>query len=731
MKKGLILFLCLLAVSGFAADRTPYKFGFGANSNDVSGGGATSYTITDLVECYDMGLNFGSWPGLEDSLRDTAAYLGMDFWSGSYASSQEVNVYSTDSLDSHATRMADTTTCWLYIYASHYLDSIGVSVESLVVHIADDMLASTMLNETVGYKYRKILTAALADSLKRYSYQYWRNSSTGPYFPTGVTWLANGYCESTRHAIGYAFRRYLIEDSGNHMQTAYFMDNQYRGGYAARLYSYNTIDSTRGGPTAGLDWVEQPGIGTSIDTCQKYYDNSTSLIDSTINFVLDSTTTADGLHKIRGFANVDKFDYFQTGHQLRNTNIMFENPVDYGKSWSQYYNWYMMADTIAAHPERYAQWNFAGDFICSANPADWYYDSTRIYGFHYALFLQWRDTNIFVSPHRFNDHAERWQTIYEVNFGTKDSAAYEVSSVGSGFYDTRKVMRVDYTHSGSDNCMIVRTSDPDYDFTTDTVHVDLGGTFYKVSVAADTSATARTVDTLLMYEGGFYVSSAPYRGHTSHDMPRVPFSPQGRFTIRSNSIMPKSAIKIIVILLALSSGICAADYSFGGDSTGSTGVQRSDSSIEADTVTTPNNTGNLDSAVGWFSNNVALCSLAFVCYAEDSSIIDSTAYFAVASGSKTRYRADFIENASISAETEYFMAIHARSAGANSTYKIYVDAGGATPAWRYKNGEAVIPANFTGTITTGGFSRPVRFYYSDGGEAAELSGRRRRLILDQ
>ena len=169
MRKLLILahLVVLLAGLANAVDRTNYKFGFGANAAV----GDNHYTITNLVECYEMGLNFGSWPGTEDSLRDTAVALGKDFWSGSYSSSNEINIYDADSLKSYADRMADTVALWLYIYAKHYLDSIGVSVESLVVHVADDMLASTMNNETVGYKYRKIDSVGI-----RYSYQYWRNS---------------------------------------------------------------------------------------------------------------------------------------------------------------------------------------------------------------------------------------------------------------------------------------------------------------------------------------------------------------------------------------------------------------------------------------------------------------------------------------------------------------------------------------------------------------------------
>jgi hypothetical protein len=265
---------------------------------------------------------------------------------------------------------------------------------------------------------------------------------------------------------------------GDHHWGGYFMDNQYRQGSSPRLSSYYDINSATGGPTSGLDWVEQAGIGASVDSCRKYNDGSTLLIDSTIAAVLDSTCRARGLSRVVGFANVDKCWPEHLGRQIRYTNVVLENPVDYTKAWPNgWAMWYAMADTMAAHPERYVCWMFLGDFLCSSDAANWRYDSSRVYLAHYAFFLQVRDTNAFMGPCRFND-TTRWREVYEVDFGEPDGRAYEVSSVGSS-YTKIAVMRRDYNDGNV--VVLVRTAHGTANYTGDSVAVNLHGLYREVS----------------------------------------------------------------------------------------------------------------------------------------------------------------------------------------------------------------------------------------------------------
>jgi hypothetical protein len=282
------------------------------------------------------------------------------------------------------------------------------------------------------------------------------------------------------------------------------MDNQYRGGYAPRLYSYYNINSTSGGPTSGLDWYEQPGIGNDVSSNTIYYDYSTLLIDSTIRAVLDSTCEVHGLEKIIAFANVEKFSPAHLGVAIRHTNVNLENPVDYAKAWpSGWQQWYAMADTMAAHPERYINWLFMGDFLCSPTPGAWNYDSSRVYMAHYAFFLQVRDTNAYIGPCRFND-VSRWRKIYEVDFGEPDGPAFEVSSTGSS-YSKLAVMRRDY--NGGATAVLVRTSHGSADWINDVVAVNMHQLYREVGVNADTSATADSIFYLKPYMGKILITA--------------------------------------------------------------------------------------------------------------------------------------------------------------------------------------------------------------------------------
>jgi hypothetical protein len=140
---------------------------------------------------------------------------------------------------------------------------------------------------------------------------------------------------------------------------------------------------------------------------------------------------------------------------------------------------------------------FLGDFLCSSNPSDWKYDSSRIYMTHYAFFLQVRDTNAFISPCRFND-TTRWRGIYEVDFGEPDGPAYEISSVGSG-YSKIAVMRRDYNNSNV--VILVRTSHGQADWVHDSVAVNVHRLYYNINADGVPSSTSDSVFYLKPYMG--------------------------------------------------------------------------------------------------------------------------------------------------------------------------------------------------------------------------------------
>ncbi|NMC43840.1 MAG: hypothetical protein GYA46_07970 [candidate division Zixibacteria bacterium] len=512
---------CILTTASlFAGSQTPYKHSFGGN-------GYTSemrYTYPWLVRHFDAAMA-GSNDFLK-ALLDTARVYGENFDTGPYASSQEINLYEkTGASVSYATRMADTLKNWLYIYAKHYLDSIGVSVESLVVHIADTAVSITQQGDGT----RSYSLTGLPMHKKRFTYQYWNNTSSDYFYPAGYVWLANGYNEDARNAIAYAYRRRLIEDSAKvgagpirSHYTAYFMDNQYRD--MGRLGSYYTINSTSGGRTTQMDWVEQTAIQN--DSQVYYFDHSTLRIDSTIQAVLDSTCAARGLRRIRGYANINKFSPAHLSAVLPYVaGVSLENPIDYAKSPQNWRSWYEMADTMAAHPEVSVNWGLAGDILCSSSPSSWLYDSTRIYMMHYAFFLTVQDTNAYVDMMRFNDSL-RWRDIYEVDFGRPDGPAYEVSHTGTSDWGATPyiyVMRRDY--NGGSAAVLVRTAHDGADFTRDSVAVNLHGLFREMLANGQTGARVDSIVYLKPYMGKIMVAAAN-RG------PQVTFtSPVNRFPI--------------------------------------------------------------------------------------------------------------------------------------------------------------------------------------------------------
>jgi hypothetical protein len=200
MKKLLLVWLCCTAVA-IAADRTPYSFGFFWNIYN----GASRFGYTELAEKYDLVLN-GNWV-LLDNIQDTAVALSKDLLIGPYASCQEMPLLGETEDEPYDLRLEDIENGWLYIWAKEHMDSVGVDVESLVVHWAD-----TEVDITLQTGDRRIIDRldTLLYRKTRFCYQDWRNNeSDTAFFPSGYTWLANGYNADTRSAIAQAFRKYL------------------------------------------------------------------------------------------------------------------------------------------------------------------------------------------------------------------------------------------------------------------------------------------------------------------------------------------------------------------------------------------------------------------------------------------------------------------------------------------------------------------------------------------
>ena len=166
-------------------------------------------------------------------------------------------------------------------------------------------------------------------------------------------------------------------------------------------------------------------------------------------------------------------------------------------------------------------------------------------------------------------------------------------------------------------------------------------------------------------------------------------------------------------IIALSPTLCSAgDYFFGSDTTATTAVQISDSTYWADTITTPANSGNLDSAIGWFTWNVGgPDSAKFVIYNNDSTFLDSTAKFAVTDANRTRYAAPFIIGAAISASTKYFVTFHFSATGTGGTSQFYrTDVQVST--WYKTAGET--PATITApSKDAANEKKAIGVYYSD------------------
>lgn len=515
MKRILVIALLLAGVVGADFDQSWLKLSYGMNSKELTKKANAMW----LARRADMVV--ASYPARWDSIYTICRDSGKSVWVGPYASSQEINmtkVTYSPPYPSYATRLADTASFFQYIYAKAFLDSIGLNAETLVVHIADDSINITQNGDGA----RAYNLTALNYSEKRFCYQYWNNNSADTFlYPSGYTNLANGYNLNVRRALAYAYVHYLIEDtakswgppvSHSFHYNCYFMDNQYREGGMPRMSSYYTINGTSGGTTSGLDWVEQPGIQTSQDSIYKYFDNSTMGIDSAIHAALDSVCTAKGWPQIYGFANVNKFDPTHLYYVIKDPHVngvSLENPIDYGKSPSNWRNWYAMADTMRNHPEVQVNWGISYDILLSTNPASWLYDTTRLVTAHLAFYLTVFDTNSWMSPHNWQD-TTYWYDIYTVNFGWPDGAATTINTTGNSDYGGTPYIYVKRRYLDDSNIVAMfRTANSAAGYTTDSVSVDLGGTYYEIEADGDTASSPVTSIYMKPYEGWIGTESAP------------------------------------------------------------------------------------------------------------------------------------------------------------------------------------------------------------------------------
>lgn len=519
MRRLLLIIICLLLVGtvGAAWKHTPYKVGFNGNIYY----GTSHYTAAWLAKHMSyMVSGLADFPQLADSLLDSCRAQGYPFWAGFYASSQEMNRYVKSHPEYGYTNRTDTASYWLDIYAQHYMDSVGQPCSLLYVHDGDDMVACSLKAEA-GHRVK--LTAGLTEIQLRHVYQYWNNAVGDTTWPNGgYSWLANGYNTHSRAAIAYAFRRRLIEDSlvlvgmGGHMPTCYYMDNQYRDG--ARLGSYIILDSTRGGPTTSLDWIEQPGIGIA-ESSYVYHDSSIMPIDTMIKHVMDSVTTANSLPKIMQIANITKTNTTHLGKTLPFVGaVELENVAGYTENVSNWRAWYAYADTMSKHMDKYILWGQRYDFICGVS--GWKADTSRMFMAAWAFYLTVQDTNAFSWIMRFND-TTRWRDIAEVDLGTPDSLAKFIDTTGNRDYvrdvgtypnDSTYIYTVRRYYNNSNAVVIFITSTTGrwgthtLDNISESLDVDLGGYYYPISADGDTAGSTVNTVRLPIYSGFIGIS---------------------------------------------------------------------------------------------------------------------------------------------------------------------------------------------------------------------------------
>jgi len=499
----------LLGSSGLAEDKTPYPFVAGGNTYATPGGVPGWNTSTPyghwLSDRFDMILN-GTTSFLTN-VRANDSSLPI-IWVGPYASSQEINLYQGGNPTmSYNDRLKDIANRWLYIYAKSYVeDTLSMSVESLVVHIADN--AVTIVQSGDGSRTVSGLQS-LPLRKRRFTYQYWNNTSSDTaFYPMGYTWLANGYCPEARAAIASAYYRAFVTNPAaqgwpTREWDCYFMDN-----HARRLsfMAYWSLTSSSGGENNSyLEWLEndtmlvrQNGAGNDMTAQLNYFDNSTVKIDSAIQSRLRS-----GGHDIKAFANV--YSTWPDDLPLllpHVAGVVFETGIDYTSLWG---NWKLKLasyDTLRHYPNNYSVLEYRGDFLCQ--DTGWLSDTGRVMMAGYAFFLIARTPTTFFGPHSihqgdFGGNRRCWQDVFYVDLGEADSTWRKLDSTGTGDWGTKTMIL--YRSYGND-AVIFRSSYSSADFNNDSEAVNLHGLFREID--------ARTGDTSLAADSIFYLR--PYEG---------------------------------------------------------------------------------------------------------------------------------------------------------------------------------------------------------------------------
>ncbi len=520
MKRIAVLIVCLF-LAGLAAgqsyDRTPrVRHYFGGNCPEYTG--VHNYTIKFLAQVYD-GSSAGSINHF--AIRDTANAHGKYYAAGKYASSQEMSlIYAAGANPgyNYAQRMLDTADHWLVIFSSGYVAGLGKPDSILFVHYGDDM---TSLTQQVGGSRVLLMSALDTERKRRFCYQQWGNLPGNEVYPNGYLYLANGYNDTTRWAIANAYVRRFYEFAmrfdGDTID-AIFMDNQYRDtlgpmGYMPTFSSYYTTDSTRGGQTSWLDWKEQPGIRGGVtgmegyDSCTKYFDHSTAMIDSVLMKSLDSMGTVTG-HHISIEANVNCY----RSRDLKAVapyvdEVELEKCGDYDAKHPTWTEWYKFDSImITLFPGTRINWQTSAERMMSSNPAAWNYDSLSVWYANYAFLLSVWDTNASMSIDYFYD-TTWWQYVYEVDMGIPVELAKKSDTTGTGDA-TKFVTKRRFILNGDTNIVVFRTGPMSQASVNDSILVSLGAYYYRVGVRGDTAGASQNQAWLHPFDGFIGISNA-------------------------------------------------------------------------------------------------------------------------------------------------------------------------------------------------------------------------------
>jgi len=165
---------------------------------------------------------------------------------------------------------------------------------------------------------------------------------------------------------------------------------------------------------------------------------------------------------------------------------------------------------MANHLDKYCFWELRQDFLCSSDPGNWRFDSSRVFLTGYAFYLIVRDTNAFFGPHEVHqgdgDGIHRaWRDIYEVDLGEADSSYRKLDSAGSGPWDSKNMVLY---RSYGPNAVLLRTGYANANFTGDSMAVNLHNLYFEIDADADTSTIADSVFYLKPYMGKILMAAS-------------------------------------------------------------------------------------------------------------------------------------------------------------------------------------------------------------------------------